>query len=134
MKALLQRRFVRYLLVGGSVYVLELGVILVGQGAGLSAVPAVAIAFCVGLVVSFILQKFVTFGDKRTHHKVLLRQTAAVTALVVWNFAFTIALTKLLEGHIAATITRTVALLITTLWNFQLYKASIFRGAEEPLY
>jgi putative flippase GtrA len=130
----LQKPFVRYLLVGGSVYALELLVIVIGQHAGLSAVAAVALAFWVGLVVSFLLQKFVTFGDRRTHHRVVLKQVAAVGLLVLWNFLFTIGVTKLLSNYLPATVLRTIALLITTLWNFYLYKTSIFRGPSNPVY
>ena len=131
---LLQRPFVRYLIVGGGVYLLELGVILVAEGAGWSPVLAVAMAFWVGLVVSFTLQKFVTFRDQRTQHAIILKQLLAVVALVVWNFVFTIGITALLADLLPATITRTIALLITTLWNFYLYRTSIFRRLENPIY
>jgi putative flippase GtrA len=130
----LKKPFVRYLLVGGGVYALELLVIITGQRAGLAAVPAVALAFWVGLLVSFVLQKFVTFGDHRTHHKIVLKQFLAVSLLVVWNFLFTIVVARLLAQHAPATVTRSIALLITTLWNFYLYKTSIFRGPENPVY
>lgn len=131
---LLSRRIMRYVLVGGSVYVLELLIILGGQSAGLSDVWAVAVAFWTGLVVSFLLQKFVTFGDMRTHRAIVLKQFTAVTVLVLWNFFFTIAVTKLLSAYLPAVITRTIALLITTIWNFYLYKTSIFRSDTNPLY
>jgi putative flippase GtrA len=128
------KRFIRYLVVGGGVYLLEIGVIIIGQQLGLSDVWAVALAFWSGLVVSFLLQKFFTFGDMRTHHKIVLAQFIAVTLLVIWNFLFTIGVTKLTDSFLPATVARTIALLITTLWNFQLYKTSIFRGPENPIY
>jgi putative flippase GtrA len=129
-----QRPFVRYLIVGGGVYLLELGVILIAQAGGASSVVAVGIAFWTGLAVSFILQKFFTFGDKRTHHRVILKQLLAVGLLVAWNFVFTIGVTKVLEAWLPPTVTRTIALGITTLWNFYLYRTSIFRGPENPIY
>lgn len=138
MKQLLDRylspQMQRYLVVGGGVYLLELGVILLAQAAGTSSVWAVGIAFWVGLVVSFVLQKFVTFGDKRTHHKVVFKQVTAVSALVLWNFLFTVLCTKLLQHALPAVVIRTAALLVTTLWNFYLYKTSIFREPENPIY
>lgn len=115
----------RYLLVGGSVYGLELIIIVAAQAAGASAVVAVAISFWIGLVVSFILQKFVTFQDKHTHHKILIPQIIAVSLLVLWNFGFTILVTKLFT-FAPPVVTRTIALLITTIWNFYLYKTRIF--------
>jgi putative flippase GtrA len=134
MEALLQRPFVRYLIVGGGVYLLELGIILVAQNMGASATVAVALSFWIGLLVSFLLQKFVTFSDKRTHHRIVIKQALAVVTLVAWNFVFTILVTKLLEDRLAPTITRTIALAITTFWNFYLYRTSIFRQPENPIY
>jgi putative flippase GtrA len=133
-RKLLHRRGVRYLLVGGSVYVLEVAVILLAQHMGASDVMAVAVGFCVGLVVSFVLQKFVAFEDKRTHRRILLPQILAVTGLVLFNFGFTLLVTKLLSPHIPAIASRTVALAITVTWNFYLYKTRIFKSEDDLIY
>jgi putative flippase GtrA len=124
--------FGRYLIVGGSVYLLELVIIFLAQKAGASAIAAVALSYWLGLVTSFILTKFVTFGDKRTHHRVLIPQLVAVSLLVLFNFGFTLLVTKLLQNWLPAVITRTLALGITTLWNFYLYKTRIFK-TETPI-
>jgi LmbE family N-acetylglucosaminyl deacetylase/putative flippase GtrA len=116
----------RYLIVGVSVYVFELLVIVLAQALGAGSVAAVAWAFWLGLFVSFGLQKVVTFGDKRLHHRILLPQLAAFSLLVLFNFGFTILLTKLLENILPAVVCRTLALAVTTLWNFYLYKTRIF--------
>lgn len=124
----------RYLVVGVSVYALELIVIVIAQQLGASSVVAVGVAFWVGLVISFTLQKFVTFGDKRTHHKVVIPQLLATTALVLFNFGFTLVVTKLLADVVPAVISRTLALGVTTIWNFYLYKTRIFKSEEQPVY
>jgi putative flippase GtrA len=131
LRKLLSRPGYRYLVVGGSVYVFELAVIVVAQWLGASAVWAVAISFCLGTLVSFLLQKLVTFGDKRMHHRVVLSQFIAVTLLVVFNFGFTVLVTKLLSPPLPAVVTRTLALLTTTIWNFYLYRTRIFKSATE---
>jgi putative flippase GtrA len=133
-KLLQNQRILRYLVVGVGVYLLEIGVILIAQSTGASNVVAVALAFWIALGVSFLLQKFFTFGDKRTQRKVVAGQLLAVTALVLWNFGFTVLFTKLTTDLFPATVARTIALAITTLWNFQLYRTSIFRGPENPIY
>lgn len=124
----------RYLIIGVSVYLFELVVIVVAQLLGAKAVVAVGISFWLGLIASFTLQKFVTFGDKRVHHKVLIPQLLAFSLLVLWNFLFTIGVTAALAGIVAPTITRTIALAITTIWNFYLYKTRIFRTDDNPVY
>ena len=133
LKALLQKPGPRYLIVGGSVYVFELAVIVAAQAAGASAVWAVAISFSLGTLVSFFLQKLVTFGDKRMHHRILLPQLIATTLLVLWNLGFSVLLTKLLQDHAPAVVTRTLALGITTIWNFYLYKTRIFHNPDIEL-
>lgn len=131
--ALLDRPGVRYLLIGGTVYVFELAIIFAAQAFGASAVWAVAVSFALGTVVSFFLQKLVTFGDKRMQHKVVGLQFAAVCLLVAWNFTFSVLLTKLLENVLPAMVTRTIALAITVIWNFYLYKTRIFKNTDAPL-
>jgi putative flippase GtrA len=129
-RSLLQRPGVRYLITGVSVYLFELAVIFAAQAAGASSIVAVGLSFWSGLVLSFIIQKFFTFSDKRTHHKVLIPQVVAVTLLVLFNFGFTLLVTKLLQDRLPPTVTRTLALGITTMWNFYLYKTRIFKKSE----
>lgn len=121
----------RYLVVGVSVYLFELLVIVVAQAAGTNSVVAVGLSFWLGLLVSFTLQKFVTFGDTRTHHKIVATQFLAVCLLVLFNFGFTLLVTQLLSSVAPATVCRTFALGITTIWNFYLYKTHIFRQVTD---
>lgn len=130
---LLKRPGFRYLFIGGVVYLFELAVIVLAQAYGASAVWAVAISFCAGTTVSFFLQKLITFGDKRMHHRVVIPQLIATALLVVWNLGFSVLLTKLLQHYLPAVVTRTLALAITTIWNFYLYKTRIFRNAQEEV-
>jgi putative flippase GtrA len=118
----------RYVIVGGSVYIIEVLVILIAEMFGLTALWAIGLSFWVGLVVSFVLQKLVTFGDRRAHHKILIPQVLAFSLLVAFNFGFTLLFTKIFLNIIPAVLTRTLALGITTLWNFYLYKTKIFKG------
>jgi putative flippase GtrA len=130
-KELLKRPGYRYLIIGGSVYLFELAVIVVAQAWGASAPWAVAISFCLGTAVSFFLQKIVTFGDKRMHHRILIPQIVATALLIIWNLGFSVLLTKALQDHVPVVIARTVALGVTTIWNFYLYKTRIFKQSEE---
>jgi putative flippase GtrA len=82
--------------------------------------------------VSFLLQKFVTFGDNRTHHRILVPQFIATCLLVVFNFGFTLFVTAIFAGILPAVVSRTLALGICTIWNFYLYKTRIFKQAPNP--
>ncbi len=124
----------RYLIIGASVYALEVVVIIVAQYFGASPVLAVSLGFWLGLVTSFFLQKIVTFSDKRMHHKILIPQVIAFSLLVLFNFGFTVLVTKLLSPPMPAVAARTLALIATTLWNFYLYKTRIFKVDNNILY
>lgn len=100
---------------------------MVAQLLGAGPVMAVAISFILGTLVSFFLQKLVTFGDKRLHHKVVVPQLVATCLLVAFNFGFTLLVTKLMAHVWPAIFSRTLALGITTIWNFYLYKTHIFK-------
>lgn len=133
LRELLKRPGYRYLLVGGTVYVFELAVIVVAQRFGASPVAAVAWSYCLGTTLSFFLQKLVTFGDKRMHHRILIPQMIATALLLLWNFVFSLFVTRAFEGHLPPVATRTLALGVTTIWNFYLYKTRIFKSSTEEL-
>ena len=133
-RLLSKRPGVRYLAIGGGVYVLEMAVIVTTQRIGASPVWAVAIGFWVGVAASFVLQKAITFSDKRLHHRVLLPQFAAFSLLVLFNFGFTILIVKLLAHLVPAVAGRSFALGVTVIWNFYLYKTRIFKTDENPVY
>jgi len=132
-KIRLRRPGYRYLMIGGSVYAFELAVIVTSQYLGATPVWAVAISFCLGTLVSFFLQKMITFGDKRMHRRVLIPQLVATTLLIVWNLAFSVLITRALQSYLPTLVIRTLALGITTIWNFYLYKMRIFKDANEEL-
>ncbi|HUC89249.1 MAG TPA: GtrA family protein [Patescibacteria group bacterium] len=130
----LQHPLGRYLVVGGGVYILELIIIVIAQKVGANPVLAVGISFWLGLLVSFAVQKFVTFGDKRMHRRVLTYQVLAFSLLVLFNFGFTILVTSVLSPQVPAVASRTIALLVTMLWNFYLYKTRLFKNDNATVY
>jgi len=132
LKAKLRGPFGRYLVIGVAVYLFELAVIYVAQHAGTGPVVAVGLSFWLGLIVSFALQKLVTFRDRRMHHRIVLAQFVAVMGLVLVNFLFTLLVARLLSDIAPAAVSRTIALGITTIWNFYLYRTRIFTSDDNP--
>jgi putative flippase GtrA len=126
----LSPKFKRYLIIGFGVYAFELTVIAIAQALGASSVLAVGLSFWLGLFLSFGLQKFVTFEDKRTTRRIIIPQFGAYAVLVLFNFAFTLVVAYLLQGHFPAWVSRSLALGLTTFWNFYLYKTRIFRDGQ----
>jgi len=133
LKSTLKKPIGRYVVVGGTVYIIELVVIIVAQAMGAGNLLAVGLSFWIGLLLSFVLQKFITFRDKRKAKKLVMVQFLAVTLLVLWNFGFTLLVTKLLNTRVPVIFSRTFALGITTLWNFYLYRTRIFSSDNSEL-
>jgi len=124
----------KYIIIGVSVYIIELLVIFILQNLKYSSLVAVGSSFWVGLLFSFILQKFITFKDRRVKHRILIPQIITFSILVLFNFGFTLLLVKLLSPRFSAIIIRTIALGITTIWNFYIYRTRIFNMSKTVLF
>jgi putative flippase GtrA len=130
-----QSTVARYIITGGGSFVFEFSVLFGLKHAGLSNEWAVGISYWVGLTVSFVLQKFITFEDTDKSAKRVGRQLFLYGILVAINYAFAITFTSWLATHINFYLARVVALLITTFFNFYAYKSHIFgtKKQEEGL-
>ena len=94
----------RYIAVGLSVYALELLIILVAQKLGASSILAIGLSYWTGLLVSFWLQKIITFRDRRMHKRILAKQILYTYMLVIFNFLFTITVARMLGSTVPAVI------------------------------
>lgn len=125
-KKLSEKRLVRYVLAGVLSYALELSCLLaLYKLAGLSAELSTAIAFWIGLTASFILQKLFAFRDYQKTVKAISHQVGAYAVLVGFNYLFTLALVAVFPSRWVV-FSRTLALIITTAWNYVLYQRFIF--------
>jgi len=125
---LIKHTLARYVFIGGVSYVIEIGFLLfIVNIFNVNGPTGVAISFWVGLVSSFLLQKFVTFNDKGKSGSILLKQSVVYIVLVGVNYSFTIIFVAMVEPITSLIISRTLALLITTGWNFIIYSKVIFK-------
>ena len=117
----------RYIIVGGTSYAIELSVLLLlVRVFHFNTTLAVSIGFWLGLVISFLLQKFLAFKNTDTRARRLTIQTVYYALLVLFNYGFTLLFVHLLEPFIDLSIARSLALIITTAWNYVIYKKVIF--------
>lgn len=117
---------IRYVVAGGASYAIELGCLLtLHYLAGLSVVAATAIAFWVGLALSFLFQKIFAFKDFQKEVRAISRQIVAYAILVLINYCFTLIVVGLFPKNWVI-VSRTIALIITTIWNYSIYKKLIF--------
>lgn len=118
---------VRYLCIGGLSYAVELtSIYLLIYLFSLTPVEASAIAFWIGLVISFFAQKIFAFSNTNFSLSHLSKQTVQYGLLVIFNYIFTLLFIYILRDYEVG-ITRTIALAITTFWNYLIYKSLIFK-------
>jgi putative flippase GtrA len=123
---------IRYLFVGGTSYVIELGCLLaIYYAFNTSRATATAIAFWIGLLTAFLLQKLVAFRNYQRHIKTITRQGVLYGLLQLWNYIFTVAFVGLVGGNVI--VTRTIAQAIFSTWNYFIYKKVIFRHTPDPM-
>lgn len=129
-KSLFEKSIIRYIFIGGVSFLIELGVIFSATHLfNTTPLLAVAISFWIGLVVSFILQKVITFQNKEKEPKKLVWQMIAYGILIVVNYTFTLIAVATLENLIGTYVARTLALVITTAWNYIIYQKIIFKNS-----
>jgi putative flippase GtrA len=90
---------------------------------------AASASFWAGLLFSFAMQKFVAFQDFQKEIKAISRQIAWYGVLVGFNYTLTVIIVSLFPGK-EIIFSRTLAVAITTTWNFLFYKRIIFRNKD----
>nr|WP_300145575.1 GtrA family protein [Propionicimonas sp.] len=118
------QQMIRYLLVGGSAFVLDFGLLaLLRSGLGVPAWLAAAVAFAVSTLFSFLLQRRFTFsadlhvGNSAIRYGFLLATNMVLTSLIVEGFD------RYLDSYLVGKIISTA---LTTLWNFPIMKFWVY--------
>jgi putative flippase GtrA len=116
----------RYVFIGGLTYIVDIAV-LVGLHSGFHAPRALAASasFWIGLLTSFVLQKLVAFKDYQKELRAITRQAVGYGVLVAFNYSLTVLIVSFFPDR-DIIFSRTLAVVITTVWNYTFYK-SIFR-------
>lgn len=122
---------VRYIFIGGLSFVTEITFLYFLTDLEIGAVTSVAISFWVGLVVAFILQKTIAFRDQRKEPGVITKQIGIYLCLVGFNYMFTLLFVQLTQDFMQVYTSRTMVILITTIWNFYIYKV-MFKKTTPP--
>jgi putative flippase GtrA len=124
---LVEKPVVRYIIIGGLTYLLEIAFIFLLISSGTQEITAVAIGFWFGLTSSFILQKIFAFKNttKKINH--VARQSLLYVLLIIINYTFTLVCVKIMSPLIGLLFSRTLALVITTGWNYTVYSKVIFK-------
>ena len=126
-KKVLKQPVIRFLVVGGSAFVVEYGSFTIMYDLiGVWLILANGLSFILGLGTSFSLNRLWTFGykeyEKRTTH-----QLAYYVILAGINLLATILIVSYLKHlGIAPKYGKLIAMALTSSWNFVLFKKFVF--------
>ena len=128
MTIVLDRSLIKYLAVGITAFVIEYGTFyFLYMELGISLIVANSVSFFLGLLTSFAFNRLWTFGkrtySKNTSHQLLLYFMLAFINLLLTNITVEI----LIKINIIPSIGKLAAMILTSLWNYVLFKRVIFK-------
>ena len=114
----------RYLLIGGSSFVLDFGLLfLLHEALSVPLWLATAVAFLASFAFNYLLQRAFSFTSNSAHGPALIKYTL----LVLFN---TVAISLIVSGFdfLGASweVGKIIATALTTLWNYFFYRFWIF--------
>jgi putative flippase GtrA len=119
---------VRYLLVGGLAFLLDIGLLaLLHKVAGIPLIVATPVAFLLSFAATYVMQRVITFEARGGWTS----SAAKYTALVVVNMIATTAIVAGAEviGWSWA-VGKIAAVALTTIWNYFGYRYWIFKDPK----
>lgn len=120
---------VRYLVAGGSAFVVDFGLLaLLHEVAGLPVWLASGLAFVASFAYTYTIQRL-AFSTRAPHGSALVRYTT----LVVVNTVATSVIVELVSWTAAGwEVGKVVATVTTTVWNYFIYRNWVFPGGPPP--
>ncbi len=124
---LIEKRFLHYLIAGASAFFVEYGCFYVLYTIfNIHLIIANSVSFLLGLLTSFFLNRLWTFSNnsytKKATHQLVFYVVLAVINLLLTN----VLLEALARFGVDPRFGKILAMIITSLWNFFLFRAVVF--------
>lgn len=120
-----KHNFVRYLFVGGSTFILDLGLlILLHEEFNINVPIATSVAYWVSIAYNFSLNRYWTFNNEERES--LRRHLTAYLLLLGFNYLFTVIFVSLMSQVIYVGLAKILAVPIQMLWTYPCYKRYVF--------
>lgn len=122
---LYNHHFVRYLLVGGTTFIIDFGLLYSLHSkfkVGLDI--STTIAYWVSIVYNFILNRYWTFNAREKES--LKKHLLIYCSLLLFNYAFVIIFISIMSHHINYIVAKAIAVLLQMIWTYPVYKKVIF--------
>jgi putative flippase GtrA len=122
---LYRHHFVRYLIVGGTTFVIDFGILYtLHTHFNVKIAAATSIAYWVSITYNFLLNRYWSF-DKREKES-LQHHITTYFMLLIFNYFFVLLFVSFFSHHINFIIAKAIAVLLQMTWTYYLYKNYIF--------
>jgi len=127
LRLLAESSVVRFLIVGGLSFALDLGLLaLLHEGFNVELWIATPVAFVTSLVFNFLLQRIVTFQASNHRGVSAIRYLLLVVVNILVSDAIVTGFDAIGWSYVAG---KTLATVLTTMWNYFLYRNWIFKSS-----
>jgi putative flippase GtrA len=120
-KTLYNHRFLRYLAVGGTTFIISEGLLVILHGGFKLWLPlATVLAYTVSFVYNFCLNRWWTFSSADS--KNLKQHLVPYAALFIFNLVFSAITVPILSHFINYAIAYPLVVILQTTWTYYIYK------------
>lgn len=122
---LYEHKFVRYILVGGSTFVIDFCILFsFHELLNLSIPIATSTAYWVSVTYNFLLNRSWTFSG--VEQKQLHKNAGAYLLLLAFNYLFTVLFVSFMSHFIYFAVAKAIAVGVQITWTYFIYKHYVF--------
>lgn len=127
---LYQHRFIRYLVVGGSTFLIDFSLLYTLYGNIHTTITfATSAAYWVSIVYNFTLNRYWTFDTREKEN--LKRHITTYMFLLVGNYFFTVIFVAIFSSFMYFIVAKILAVAIQMTWTYVIYKNFIFVKSKQ---
>ncbi|HXE10083.1 MAG TPA: GtrA family protein [Verrucomicrobiae bacterium] len=122
---LYRHHFVRYLIVGGTTFIIDFGTLILLHGKlGFGIAASTSVAYWLSITYNFILNRYWTFDvwEKES----LQRHLTTYLFLLIINYLFAVTFVSFMSDHINYLYAKAIAVIFQMIWTYPVYKHFIF--------
>jgi putative flippase GtrA len=122
---LYRHHFVRYLVVGGTTFIIDFGTLILLHGKlGFGIAASTSVAYWLSIIYNFTLNRYWTFDAREKES--LQRHITTYFMLLIVNYLFAVTFVSFASDHINYIYAKAIAVIIQMIWTYPVYKKFIF--------
>ncbi len=122
---LYKHHFVRYLLVGGTTFLIDFGLLYtLHTHFAVKIAAATSIAYWVSITYNFVLNRHWSFDSREKES--LQRHITTYFFLLIFNYFFVLLFVSFFSHHINFVIAKAIAVMMQMIWTYYIYRNYIF--------